>query len=41
VAEGGDPRRYPGDIATIEAEVSVEHTRQAWLQMKSEMQEDR
>lgn len=29
--------RDPGDITTIEDEGSVEETRQAWLQMKSEM----
>ena len=29
--------RDPGDITTIEDEGSVEETRQAWLQMKSEV----
>jgi acetyl-CoA synthetase len=33
--------RDPGDITTIEDEGSVEETRQAWLQMKSEMKTDR
>ena len=33
--------RDPGDITTIEDEGSVEETRQAWLQMKSELNSDK
>ena len=33
--------RDPGDITTIEDEGSVEEARQAWLQMKVEVNSDR